>query len=250
MRTIGYIYKYRDSGKWTEEILKTNSLYFGRAKDFNDPLDTDLAIDLSLSANKEQEIVAEAALANGISPAEALRRLANLTPAAKKEWKEKIHAFIDQLRQETSLCCFATSPDNSAMYAHYSENHKGVCLQFSPDARAAFGVPLMVDYGDNPPELRYSELRNRFDGALTKAMFLWKQKKWEYEDEWRVIRLKTPPGPVAFPPGFLTGLFFGCRASDETIERMRECLKIGGANPFLYRMVPNREKGVLEAVRL
>jgi len=250
MRTIGYFYKYRKPDNWTEEILKTNSLYFGRAKGFNDPLDTDLAIDLSLSANEEKEIIAEAAVANGISPADALRQLAKFTPQMKEAWKAKILSFIDAFRQETSICCFATNPTNNAMYAHYAADHTGICLQFSPDVRATFGTPLMVDYADSPPELRYSELRNRLDGALTKAMFLWKQKQWEYEDEWRVIRLKTPAGAVKFAPNHLTGIFFGCRATDDTITKVKESLKVGGAMPILYRMAPNRVKGVLEAVKL
>jgi hypothetical protein len=246
MRTIGYIYKYRKICDWTDQILRECELFYSSPKDLNDPFDCNLEVDLSLTEVEAETIVREAALANGFSVGEALKAMKKADLKNNQQWRQQIGTFIDQLRQQSSVCCFSTTPTNSTMFAHYCENHTGICLQFSLDARQRLGTPLMVEYGKTPPELRYTHLRNRSDGALTKALFLWKDAKWEYEDEWRVVRLNQPAGTVQFLPGDLMGVMFGSRATADGIARVKAALLGGRARPLLYHAKLNRATAALE----
>lgn len=181
----------------------------------------------------------DAAAQAGIAPALALRNAGIVGPDKNTQFQKSISGHVDAMRRGSSLCCFTTKGHNILMFSHYGNSHKGICLQFLPQATTRLGRPMKVNYDQNYPELRYMQLRNK-GGELAKSLYLWKHKDWAYEEEHRVIRHGTPAGFVSFQPSDLSGIIFGCKADDKSIAEVKKWIKVGGSSPILYKTEVSR----------
>ena len=152
------LYYYMTSEKWAEVILKERRLKLSRFFESNDPFELNL---IDSRDDKRREIV---------------RLLSN---------------YHDR---NTGMICFGRVWDNPAMWAHYADKHKGVCLGFTIEP----ALLSKVDYTDSKidvdlgPHLPHHGL----SAELINKVLTTKSTAWRDEQEWRVLaQLKTPdPG--------------------------------------------------------
>lgn len=99
--------------------------------------------------------------------------------------------------------------NNNLMWAHYADNHKGVCLIFEINPKENPNL-YKVKYERHLPKINYERTKEAFlDNLLSIATT--KSIDWEYEREWREVHVfKGKPTPY---PGRLKGIVFGCRCS-------------------------------------
>jgi hypothetical protein len=109
----------------------------------------------------------------------------------------------------------------SVMWAHYADQHKGVCLEFDRRLLPAEEVRYQTDY---PP---YDFTEKSYEPLVTKSV------EWSYEKEWRVIAeersvaqsgetLKTDDGFLVLPERALKSVIIGCRAEDATPQTVAQ----------------------------
>lgn len=110
---------------------------------------------------------------------------------------------IGGLPSKIVATCFSETPESVPMWAHYSGNHAGLCLELRFTVldfllpHEAF--PLPVVYSEERPTLDFLDLAT-FTGRLSKkssstaekkdildSLFLTKGKDWSYEREWRTV---------------------------------------------------------------
>ena len=140
----------------------------------------------------------------------------------RPENRANVEALMSEQHREmvanvTGLYCLTTKPDNLLMWAHYGNNHSGVCLEFSGD--------ILNEVGSAPMKVLYAQQRKpmemyRFQPDKLEISHCTKSFHWEYEDEWRLIRpdYEGGKGVVKFAPRLLTGIIIGAMASSETID--------------------------------
>ncbi|MDQ0042328.1 DUF2971 domain-containing protein [Variovorax boronicumulans] len=223
-------YKYRsmrsDAVRWVEQIVLQNELYFARALDFNDPFD--LRPTLSFEASHETRVNDFMRLVRErkpeLSPAQTNAMAQELvsaafSPANFNETTSAMHTQITKmLTEQVGVFCVSSKRDDILMWSHYADSHSGVCLEFDEEC------PLMMQ----AQEVIYSELRrpiNRYIDdytAMAEKALQTKSSHWEYEAEWRSLRLDDGPGVVKFLPEHLTGIIIGDRASQSTIDKVNE----------------------------
>lgn len=75
--------------------------------------------------------------------------------------------------------CFSEQMENPVLWAHYADNHKGICLEFEILQKDL----LKIDYLETPLSIDSDDpnWRQKF-GDYTK----YKYKHWSYEKEWRM----------------------------------------------------------------
>jgi hypothetical protein len=133
------------------------------------------------------------------------------------------------------VCCFSLDLDNTLMWSHYADAHRGVCLLYDlpntyfrelypppttasePSKEFFFVGQQKVGYGDNVfsdwlttgdlRELPVSPIENAVARLLTA-----KSAAWGYELESRLVF--SHPGFVKLEPRFLTQVTFGLRTPD------------------------------------
>jgi len=138
------------------------------------------------------------------------------------------------------------------MWSHYSNGHRGLCIEFDAFADAAFskmmlfGQALKVNYSD---ELRptVNVFKNGQPEQYQKAL-LTKSNHWAYEKEWRIIKIEPEGGPGLhyFQPEVLTGVILGALITPEDKRKVMDWIKKYPTRINLYQAKINETKYMLD----
>ena len=99
----------------------------------------------------------------------------------------KIFHYVQQrLSERYGMLCLSSTWKCPAMWAHYGDKHRGVCLGFDvPDAmprEVRYTPDRLIDLLGEKPELRNMSI------AGIETLMTTKYSEWSYEREWRLIR--------------------------------------------------------------
>ncbi len=132
------LFKFRKIDKYLLKMHVQSEIYFARPDRLNDPFDCRVDI--------------PSALENAISRANGALR-------TRLEQFRRTEPLLKDLQARlvtVGVCSFSLELKNSLMWAHYADNHCGICLTYSfPDAfffensDSILGVDE-VDYGEEP----------------------------------------------------------------------------------------------------
>lgn len=137
---------------------------------------------------------------------------------------------FDVLIQTFRVCCFSKRNDNLLLWAHYADNHRGICLEYDIPDDIHKKTFMPITYGESQPVLEKVERFPAGDqnaGRLSlkmedAAVFLTKSADWKYEEEWRTLRITEKPlekGELHPIPGKLSAVYFGFR-TDEALKKI------------------------------
>jgi hypothetical protein len=204
------VYKYRPIDKNTISSLIQNELYFATQQQLNDPHDGGISLDISGTDEEWATFLRNSLrIIQAGLPWDAAEQFIAKDEHKNSAFRSKVYSSVTQFCREVGVCCFSEARDNTLMFAHYADGHRGVCLEFSTEKRndaEFFGGLSAVQYIDEPKPVKFvSELP---------AMFLTKSASWSYEREWRALNDK---GTLTYNyhPASLTGVIFGCKTSEE-----------------------------------
>jgi hypothetical protein len=151
--------------------------------------------------------------------------------------KEQDADFFYKKLKKTLACCLSENNDNELLWAHYANQHNGVCIGYNvePIILNKEKIELIaINYGDNYKPSLYNPLINaigiyknhpdEFNNKLTDPSYLefivWllikfilshKSKKWNNEQEWRLL---IPSGEKGFKKiGTVKDIYFGARCT-------------------------------------
>ena len=199
-----YIYRYRAINMYNLLALANNYLWFSNFDSFNDPFDGKAEVTDSITHENFSEFMTKFNLPQPMPPIE-LSDLHNCL-------REVIRGECARL----SICCFSRNPLSIPMWAHYAESHTGMVLVFDIERDAdAFMRPIDVLYERDFP--RYDALVDSSD--LSKVVRT-KSIEWEYEQEMRILNVQGR-NRVPYKREALTGVIFGCKTSEESINLVR-----------------------------
>ncbi len=137
----------------------------------------------------------------------------------------------ETIKETYRVYCLSLNSDAELMWAHYSNKHQGICLEFRTRNELMCSA-LKVDYQKDYPNL---DLTDPSEEENLKPLIT-KSQVWKYEDEYRLIAreigaalsdgtLTCVDNYVDLPDGALTGIIVGCMASKETVKAIRELVK-------------------------
>jgi hypothetical protein len=243
------LYKYRDFGNRTLDMVVSDNVYYADPSTFNDPLDTrpSLKIDLDeaelekiLRSFVERRISAEMSAAAKTIKYRGPKTIDHIKRHSRRQADQLIeeiefHAMDSEYESEdrqrlllghyievellqqydkgiVSLAEQATCP---LMWSHYGDQHRGVCIGYSVPANAT-GDLYKVKYGGSRL-VEASKVAAMLDGndvacgQVEEGVLLRKAKSWGYEREWRLIRHRG----LQNSPLELEEIIFGmrCKAS-------------------------------------
>jgi hypothetical protein len=194
-------------------LLQRHAIWFSPATQFNDPWDAGGAVSILRSNTRIERLV--------LSLLFSKRESAKVSRLPDQEKYPRIEAV---LREEFGLlrfACFTKRYDSNPMWAHYADNHRGVCLWFEFAHFKAGGFVGAVDTpfnGHYPVRYRtdFAQIRNinTIDSAI--EVLFTKHPDWAYEQEVRFIKLADPNfpgegGTIAFDKSSLKAVILGCK---------------------------------------
>lgn len=157
----------------------------------------------------------------------------------------------DYLLDSIKVACLTTDNKNSAMWGHYADKHKGICIEYdiSPvlDKNNNSFILRKINYdrtaiiNENIDNINNIEL---YDLNLLIDLFSIKSKEWEYEDEYRILyydskRIKN--GLVV--PLKIKSIYFGTETPEDDKELIRniaediECYELKFDDKELFKII-------------
>ena len=204
-------YKYRPINKYLLDSLVNSELYFGSRTQLNDPFDCN--IDISLI-------------------------LANLIKANDNEYTDLFRSFLDNRKIMTNfqkhindfgIASFSYKQDETLMWSHYADDHKGVCIQY--DISTDFQDDLTLGTAEvlyEPNRVsdwlsthikHFKDDQQIFIQNLLLTVLNAKAPQWNYENEVRVIRAIT--GVYAVPREIMSQVTFGLQTTEQDKKLIR-----------------------------
>ena len=180
------IFKYFPPNGKRFEAIRDNKLWYSAPSQFNDVFDSDFPIDRTSVFNS---ILSQIPNNKGIRKGSPMWR--DLQAEMSKSLRQ-FHGTMDHVRRTTGVACFSESCDSLLMWAHYAQNHQGICveyelLKFSTELNFSL-VPII--YSTERARLSSIDIGNTEPSSL--AFFIGclttKSNEWSYENEWRIIR--------------------------------------------------------------
>lgn len=266
------IYKYKEygTGKTFESNplaaeLKNGVVVFSYPTDFNDPYDCSLVItatdiDRYCDMNRDELIyLIKGALNDAKKRYGVKNKLKSLTQREINELKntdnykpylDKIFQirgaknvlsdFYTDLRKEVKVACFTPHIEEILMWSHYSNSHKGYCIEYDipdDDDRAKLHK---VNYDDKFPEV--SELLNKNNKKSIIDIACSKAKCWEYENEYRCVFFTYNDDNESIKrcceyfdfKRYITAVYIGTKASEKNVNAVMNIAK--SENFKVYKM--------------
>lgn len=223
------LFKFKKIDKYLLKALVQSEIYFARPDQLNDPFDC--RVDL-LSA-----------LENAISRTEGALR----TTLEKFRRIDPLLKDVQERLVTVGVCSFSLELKNSLMWAHYADNHHGLCLKYSvPESffyenqDRILGIDK-VEYGEHPLLDWFLETMPKLGSmdelvtSLIKRALTVKAQPWHYEAEARIIR--RTEGVHALNKHQLVQVCFGLRTPNTDIALVREVLGQCGYDASVCKII-------------
>ncbi len=180
------LYKYYSDAQIHLNSIRNNQMWYSAPCNFNDVFDCDISVD-------EQKVFSEALKL--FSDKRGIRPGSKVWKDFQKMMKQQIKILqmeFDRLKETTGVACLSESEDSLLMWAHYANNHSGICVEY-----ALLAINQILGFTAVP--IIYSEERTCFDFFAPRSIekdirklliqsLTSKSREWNYEKEWRIIQ--------------------------------------------------------------
>ncbi|APP09250.1 hypothetical protein VH1709_contig00129-0001 [Vibrio harveyi] len=214
------VYKYVPFSEGSLQILKSSTMKFSSAPEFNDPFDcvVNYDVDSSIDAYMSRpEILDQIASGLGLLPEHVQEH--------NEELRGRIRTVIesgaihDTLMEKVGICSLSKSHDNILMWSHYADNHKGFVVEFTLDVNDErivnnpefFFGGNDVEYSHDMP-IKVVGTDNFSDHY---RQFLVKSQDWKYEQEYRVLSTNKGAGIHKFDHRLISSVIVGAKMPPE-----------------------------------
>ncbi|HTM91461.1 MAG TPA: DUF2971 domain-containing protein [Flavisolibacter sp.] len=220
------LFKYRFwDDSFHKRVLTENELFFSSPKRFNDPYDCGLPFNQH-PENSDPIIIKEKVegsaprqfphlINNPQALEEKCARQVLLIQQNPESWFEMNWGYKpEDLSKLFGVLSLTPHPDNYLMWSHYSNSHKGFCVEFDTRklVESVAGHFRKVDYTD---EIPFFSIKDTLEDELITKLVYTKSKTWSYEDEYRLSRIHRSDQAIKFDPEALTAVYFGCKTPYE-----------------------------------
>lgn len=198
---------------------------------------------------------------------EALAEFRGEIPDLLREGTSNSQKHIDELNTmwqklipEMRILCFSESKEVIPLWATYADNHKGVVMEFHPQAHtdSPWRRAQSVTYTNKPMSIATPEEWARsilgiekFDySKLFERYGCVKKEVWAYQQESRVFSFRREKetgnhSNYGFFPSDLKAIYLGYQSSADTVDTIRKLLDHDLKHVKLYQCRIDREAGKL-----
>jgi hypothetical protein len=224
------LYKFHRINEYLTSLIENNSFWFSKPTEYNDPFDMQFSGNLK-STLEDYELMQKSIKQNIQSEYQTIseKDLSELVSYSLTllDFDKTINELLTLTLHRFGICCFTESVDNLLMWSHYTDSHKGVCLEF--DENILFEIEksrlVKIKYSNDFPIVNQT---NDIEKAL-----LTKSKCWEYENEFRLLSHKQ--GVVTFPKQALKSIIFGAKAEESEVNRIIKIVNQSGYKNIAFK---------------
>lgn len=168
-----------------------------------------------------------------------------------------IRKAINEIKKKSYVSCFTTTNNNELMWAHYSNSHKGVCIEYEFNEKEIEKVSYSEEYpifsetwingmlniNIGNRETFNDSFHLNYLQEFKEKFYLVKSKAWKYEEEYRIIQAKSIKKIEKFQ---IKSICFGLKTSEEDIKTVIKLLDDLEIKIPIYKMEKVNEKFLFE----
>ena len=271
------IFKYRAISEYSIDNLNTDTVWMTSADQYNDPYDSSISLDYGSMLDKvpydffrekiagagvltDEEIkisegsqmsfdtIARILLSKEVSIDKSKHdeMVSGLRDAFSYATRSQVDEINDFIQKGMKICSFSTNKSSIIMWGHYSDYHKGICIEYdlsrfdssAMQLRMLFPVIYSSKLFDST-EYFIESIKNDgpFNNLFGQIAALYKSPEWAYEKEWRLV---LPLGPSESPMNCKMvppkAIYLGARISEEYEKLISNIAKEKGAKLFQTRL--------------
>lgn len=255
---VPHLYHYQAyNADYLREVIVNGTLHFSRPSDFNDPwdckpwYDADSIADPDVFERHVQWYIGVTRKHRPDIPIDQVNERARFFRRDPSALAAKIQEFSlamgEAINAQYRVYCLSTQSNCELMWAHYTQKHRGVCLEFSV-ANELFCTAFPVHYALAYPRFL---MTNHSGSDQHIAPLLSKSSAWSYENEFRLISdergdpkdtIVTRAGKRDMPLKSLTAVILGCLAPESTKQSIIQMIAEAPNRPALRRAVRMRNQ--------
>ncbi len=240
------LYKYYGDSLKRLDTVKDNKMWYSAPCNFNDVFDCEITVDEKAIMNDALKMIP-----GNIPVRPGSRAWKSVHETMKRELRS-FRSTFEKLRYTMGVACLSESDTSLLMWAHYADNHRGMCVEYDLmeiNNQLNF-TPVPVVYSDDRvcfntlnPDTAKNDSLSFFIRSITS-----KSRDWSYEREWRIIREDTACGERwnKDKNGALldmicpSSIILGCAVTAEFENAVRKYCEDYKIN--LYKMEKDREQ--------
>ena len=187
-----FLYKYYGDKPEKIDSVKEQKMWYSAPCNFNDVFDCEISIDETGIFNSALQMVPDK---RGVRPGSQMWH--QLKQTINKEIRS-LRSTFEYMKTTTGISCLSESYDSLLMWAHYANNHRGICVEYDimEINNQLHFTPVPIIYSNE--RVCFNNLNTDTAGNDAFAFFLRsitsKSEEWSYEREWRIIRDKAACG--------------------------------------------------------
>lgn len=226
------VYKFESFNVQSLLNLKSQSLYFGSPRNFNDPYDCAITATVRDPSADEVELIRQHYVNDTVTPDSVREQFRTMPFHELKQLlitsaKKGIADVREKFLNTKGVTCFSEHNDELLMWGHYGGQYKGFCLEFAT-SKEPFTKLRQVQYLDVIPQVDIADcmVKKNYDKLLD-DLYCTKSSFWKYEKEWRAIHSES--GTLFGYGDLLKAVYFGPDIERQALEII--CLIVQGQNP-------------------
>ncbi len=213
------VYKYRDNKKLDEfhlDSLVNNYFWASDSKSLNDPCEN--LIDSDTVKGQLSWLLKIFGFGKKVSVQNSYKNLCNV--------------LDESILKEIGIFSLSKTYSDELLWAHYSNSHKGFCIEYdlkilTKNQTLNKYYNFHVKYSNKPPKVTIPDISNSNPdinkNSLIKKYTSTKSKKWEYENEIRIITDKW--GKKIYDFRAVKSIYFGFKMNEKNKLKIMKTLK-------------------------
>jgi len=217
------LFKYKSINEQTLQLLINMKIWLVKPQSFNDPFETKMILNPDYSLEDYYQYIDQTYVDY---PDEIEKRKKPEIYRASSQNAHKVVELNQEKFQNVGVFSMSSTPSNLLMWAHYADEHKGICIEFERASTNPLGSPHLthkVVYQEMLPIVGSLDFLRSLRLVSESPVFITKSEDWRYEKEWRFIKGR---GEVEEPiPGRIKSVCFGLRTPDKHKELIYNILR-------------------------
>ncbi len=237
------LYKYRSINEYTLTSLINRTVYIPLPRELNDPFDCKPSLTLESIPIEEYKRIAFAGFSR-TSKKRAGKIVFNQSSFDKIYYKGSytknvkrdvmfISEDFEKLSSETGVFSLSQTNDNTTMWSHYADSHKGICIGYRIKKFHVNNIaPYLVQVEYKPQEHLFVNAWRLFassgggaDGEVwqqeMEKYLSMKVDDWKYEKEWRIFYPQRQNNSHHINKEAIAEIIFGVNSSLQTKLALR-----------------------------
>jgi hypothetical protein len=237
-------------------MIVRSSAFFSHADQFNDPFDCKIRFNQEATDDNWRRFFNERLRKD--RPELTTVQIEMMIEQKIRDPQLRDEKYLDEIDDQNTrdhlnkvgIFSLSADPAQMLMWSHYSDSHRGCCLQFSTDYKF-FLLAQSVSYSPTYPNVNFFQLiKDKNVGEFIKIALLTKSDLWKYEQEWRILEFDGPRRFYPFDVAGLTGVIFGYWMKPEDKDLIRRLTEKRNPPLQFYQAMPWKREFKMQIVPL